>query len=501
MRVAFPLESAMPWHLKPSPATGSSARAGLWISIGLALLVAVFLICERRAGHDWGGDFSLYISHARNLSEGRSYADTGYIVNPYFRSLSPDTYPPLFPLLLAPLYGRYGLDFQVLKLPGILCFAASIPIFFGLFCRDLPAVQSLIVSCLWAVWPFALWFKDSVLPDFVFMLLWVLALRMLRVAYDEFPIRPVAHAIPIGIVAYAAYATRSAGIVLPAAILCYDVLRHRRVSRLGACIVAVFGVLAFCQNLLIHSETSYLQMFSMALKKTTTIYLYSVSTVFSTATGGWLRGVRNIATVTAALLSCVGFLVNMRRFRSPSELAVAMYVVLLLLWSSGSGTRYMIPVIPFFFLYVVTALDLFARNAGWRAGVAAEGSLLILIFICYLSEDLGFRPTRIAGGVSTPGFAELCQYITANTKSPDVFVFRNPRVLSLYTRRPASVYPEHGDPELIWNYSRGIHARYLIVTDFLDGDTTVLRPFVHDYGDRLRMVFSNANFRLYAFGD
>jgi hypothetical protein len=161
----------------------------------------------------------------------------------------------------------------------------------------------------------------------------------------------------------------------------------------------------------------------------------------------------------------------------------------------------MIPVIPFFFFYVVTALDVFVRNAGWRAGVAAEGVLLILIFICYLSEDLSFRPTRIAGGVSTPGFAELCQYITANTKSPDVFVFQNPRVLSLYTRRPASVYPEHGDPELVWNYSRGIHARYLIVTDFLDGDTTVLRPFVHDYGDRLRMVFSNAHFRLYAFGD
>jgi len=74
-------------------------------------------------------------------------------------------------------------------------------------------------------------------------------------------------------------------------------------------------------------------------------------------------------------------------------------------------------------------------------------------------------------------------------------------VLSLYTRRPASVYPEHGDPQLVWNYSHNIHARYIVVTDFLNGDSTVLHPFVREYGDRLRMIFSNTNFRLYALGE
>src|ERR1039458_8199061 len=119
----------MQWKPEPVAATGSSARRGFWISLALALLIAIFLLSERRDGQDWS-DFSLYISHARNLSEGRPYAETGYILNPYFRSLSPATYPPLFPLLLAPLYTRYGLNFNVLKVPGILCFAASIPVFF-----------------------------------------------------------------------------------------------------------------------------------------------------------------------------------------------------------------------------------------------------------------------------------------------------------------------------------------------------------------------------------
>ncbi len=125
----------------------------------------------------------------------------------------------------------------------------------------------------------------------------------------------------------------------------------------------------------------------------------------------------------------------------------------------------------------------------------------MLVLGCYAIEDRTYKPGPITGGISTPGFAELCQYIRANTDPKDIFVFGNPRVLSLYTRRPASVYPEHGDPALVWNYSHNIHARYLIATDFMYGDAAVWQPFVREYGDRLRIVYSNANFHLYAFGE
>jgi len=105
-----------------TPSPKHPARIGLWISFALALIVATVLLHERRGGQDWGGDFSLYISHARNLSEGSPYGETGYLLNPYFRNLSPETYPPLFPLVLAPLYSRYGLDYRILSIPGIVRF-------------------------------------------------------------------------------------------------------------------------------------------------------------------------------------------------------------------------------------------------------------------------------------------------------------------------------------------------------------------------------------------
>lgn len=492
----------MRWNVDSSPALGSTARIGLWISVALAVLVAIVLMHERRDGQDWGGDFALYISHARNLSEGTPYANTGYIINPYFKSLSPATYPPLFPLLLAPLYSIAGLDFKAFQIPGILAFAASIPLLFCLFRKDLSARQSLLAVCLWAAWPFILWFKDGILPDLVFVFLWVLTLWMLRIAYDEVPMRrPVLRAALIGVGCYAVYATRSAGIILPCSIVAYEILRYRKIRRFAVYVIGVFGIFAASQNLLVHNETTYFQMFAVVPLRTIEVYLNSVTNLFSSASGGWLRIVRYSTAVSAFLLACMGFLINLRRFRSPTELAVALYVMLLLLWSPGVGTRYIIPVVPFFFFYIVCALDLLNRNLSARVGLSVEGAFVALVLICYVSEDREFRLARIEGGISTAGFAELCSYITAKTNPADVFVFQNPRVLSLYTRRPASIYPEHGAPELVWNYIHNIHARYLVVTDFLEGESAVLHPFMRSYGDHLRLVFSNSNFRLYTFVD
>jgi len=372
-------------------------------------------------------------------------------------------------------------------------------VLFCLFRRDLPDVQALLAVILWAGWPFVLWFKDSVLPDFLFTLLWCIALWLIRVSYEQSPDRgKVIRGILIGLISYAAYATRSVGVVLPAALVSYDLLRSRRLGPIAGYGAAVFMVLAACQNLVIHSETSYLQMFTLALGRTSLIYLHSLSSIFSTATNGWVRVVRYAATCAAILLFCKGFYWTLRRFRSPIEIAVGMYLVLLLLWSSGSGTRYVIPVMPFFLFYVVTALETIVRTVNLRTGFALESALMVSLLICYAAEDSNFRNTYVPGGVSTEGFAELCRYIVTETKTSDVFVFQNPRVLSLYTRRPSSVYPEHGSPELIWSYSERIHAHYMIVTDFLEGDAETLEPFVRKYGAHLRTVFTNPNFRLYA---
>jgi hypothetical protein len=76
----------------------------------LILIIATFYIASIRRGNFWPDDYALYVHHAENIAEGRPYADTGYIYNPGAADYSPRAYPPVFPLLLAPIYRAYGLD-------------------------------------------------------------------------------------------------------------------------------------------------------------------------------------------------------------------------------------------------------------------------------------------------------------------------------------------------------------------------------------------------------
>ena len=79
------------------------------------LIISVAWLITFRGGHDWGGDFSLYIAHARNIAEGRNYNAVNFVVVHDSPLQSPPAYPPVFPLLLAPVYATYGLDYSAMK--------------------------------------------------------------------------------------------------------------------------------------------------------------------------------------------------------------------------------------------------------------------------------------------------------------------------------------------------------------------------------------------------
>ena len=82
----------------------------------LAVLLGGSYYATLRPGQDWGGDFSQYINHARNIASGRPYLETRYVVTfPEAAVHMPASYPPVFPLLLAPFYARFGLNYSALK--------------------------------------------------------------------------------------------------------------------------------------------------------------------------------------------------------------------------------------------------------------------------------------------------------------------------------------------------------------------------------------------------
>lgn len=101
----------------------SSALSNSLIVV-LLVLIAIFYASTLRAGHIWGDDFAMYI-HAQNIVQGQPYAETGYIFNAA-ATVSPRMCPPVFPLLLAPLFRLYGLNLMPMKLEQVIFFVLAL---------------------------------------------------------------------------------------------------------------------------------------------------------------------------------------------------------------------------------------------------------------------------------------------------------------------------------------------------------------------------------------
>src|SRR5690242_8911143 len=78
---------------------------------GIILIVAAVYLTHLAPGHNFrDDDFGAYVMHAGNLAEGRPYTAIHYIANPKTLWLAPpEGYPPVYPLLLAPVYRVLGL--------------------------------------------------------------------------------------------------------------------------------------------------------------------------------------------------------------------------------------------------------------------------------------------------------------------------------------------------------------------------------------------------------
>src|SRR5262249_49815316 len=150
-----------------SPATqrGAAMRKPETLTLGVILLIGAFYLATLRPGQEWGDDFSLYVAHARNLAEGRPYADTGYLYNPDYPSLSPRTSPPVSPLLLVPAYLAFGMTLTALKAWVVLLFLGFLWVFARLLLRRLPLPYAL--ACLLAVGlnPYLWQLKDRLLSE------------------------------------------------------------------------------------------------------------------------------------------------------------------------------------------------------------------------------------------------------------------------------------------------------------------------------------------------
>src|SRR5215469_17771585 len=82
-------------------------RSRLLVVVLLAILAIPAFMNIKSSSHDWGSDFAMYILQARNIVDGRSQLDTGYVYASE-TSYYPRAFPAGFPLALSPVYKIFG---------------------------------------------------------------------------------------------------------------------------------------------------------------------------------------------------------------------------------------------------------------------------------------------------------------------------------------------------------------------------------------------------------
>jgi hypothetical protein len=468
----------------------------------IILCVGLFFILTLRQGHQWGDDFAMYLLHTRNLAEGLPYS-TGYFYNPAEPHMGPPAYPPLFPLVLLPFYKLAGLNYTALKAAVILTFLVFLWAMYLVSSRYLTWGWRIVFLILIGFQPYLWNMRNDIVSDIPFLMFLYLALALGEHFSDLGDKRkpPLWTAVLLGVVLSLPYCTRNVGLAIIPAFLLYDVLKRRRVT-LFACIAAATAVLlAVLEGKVMKTTGGYAGLFHL-----TPGWMVHNSILYVKAARVFLvNGFSNLFSygvfAIALLLTGWGALVQLRRGVHLLELFALVYLPLIAAFSVPGLQRYLLPVLPLFFIYILTGLQS-AMDAlpALRKPIAAAA--LVLIFLTYAGAYAKSERGPFHEGVNDPYFLEACRYLREHGSPSDIVIFRKPRVLALLTGLQGAVYDTTGTPEVIRGFVHQIHARYIMLAavpheDF-EADTHNLLPAVERYQGALTEVFANPHFRIFA---
>lgn len=453
-----------------------------WLPAGALAGLTVLYLALFQPGHSVtaGGDFALYLAHARALAEGRAYADTAFVYNPANAIMSPAAYPAGLPLLLAPVVALFGLEATPIKLVMLGGLLATLWLLHRLAEPALGPRWSAVLVLAAGLSPAILMRRDAVLSDIVFAGWCYLALLGARG-------RPAL----LGIGVAMAILTRSIGIVLAVA-LALDLLFRagpmRR--RLAPALVAGVAVAAVATLWLRVDNATYAGYFARLspsgllahLASAGQAYAFAVVELFGLSFGRLANW-----PVLLALLALIawGLVRHLRRGPDAVALFVLLYGAALLAYPVHmEPTRYALPILPLLLMLALEPL----RRLPPAAGLAA----FAVLYLPFYAQH-GVRPQSPLTDRS-PEFRELLAEIRENPPGTR-FIARNPRIYALFAGYPTLAWAEVLTPDSWRSTLATFRPAYVIEERWRrDAEAATLAALVAGYP----VSFENAAYRLRA---
>ena len=457
----------------------SSARSRLPLWILILVLVVSSLIYVVTLSPDKFGvqyDDSIYVTSAKALATGQGYRIISLPYEP-----AETKYPPLYPLLLSLVWRSYS-TFPENLIPMMLLSVLATIGFLAVTWRYLVNQHyagrwtAVIVITLTAVNARTVILATSVVSEMVYAALSVAAL-LLAERYER-ERKDWIFGAGVGVVIGLAFLTRSAGIALLLAVAVYFIIRRQ--WRRGLLPIAVGG--AFVIGWLVWSYlnkttvegvnvayyTSYLRDFDEVLNSLQAIRNESklailLSIVLRNIVGFVLVSVPICLGLPYELIPYFGFaflfiVTGFVRLSSKGFRLVQVYVVSYLafhlIWPYVTYSRFLMPLLPFLLLFVVTELNrlvtLMRRewsakaHLGKRVSAAVIGiavTLSICAVLYYSGRDI-YRSLASSAlrKIARPAVEdrEAIEWIKAHTDPSEVVICSRDPMYFLYTGRKAT---------------------------------------------------------------
>lgn len=488
--------------------------------ISLATLLQVGMLTR---GHNWGGDFASYIMQAKSLAEGdvaRFVAENRDMLENSSSRFCPVAYPWGYPLMLAPLYALVGFNLMALKMVGLASYTLFLIVLWRGFIRFHGHWDHLALVCLFAFHPVLLNFCNHILSDIPFLVVSTCAVLLIRSLVGRGRALEATRGLhaAIGVVLAAALALRTTALVLLPTLVVVHVVELRKAlrertpagQRLAAKLIltilssyVVFLVACGALALLFpDSGASYTQQWNsisgITLRQNAGYYFLLPAEYFRLTYKYLLYG----ATVP---LLVVG---TMKRWRRDYPFVVyGLFIYLLhVAWPAKQDWRFIFPVLPFFWSFVLSGIDWVAHwargPAGFRKALAAFPLLLATgLLVASVNHVIRIRTSAISvpDGPQQPEAQEMFEYVRQQVGEGDVVVFFKPMVMRLYTGKTSVKIDTISDVRVLQG-KLGRRARIYLCSYESKGQTyPIAAPEVLQAMEAGLMVesFRNSRFRLF----
>jgi hypothetical protein len=450
-----------------------------WAYVGpLLVLVVIGVVASINhfSGHDWGDDFALYMRQAKSLTignVGEVIRDNRYTVdNSGWHTFSPYLYPWGWPLIVAPFYALFGLDYAVFKFLEVVAFCVFLYLYYDIVKRRTEVVAAVLLLLLIGLSPSYIGATDTVLSDIpylcvVFVALWWMD-RCRRRGILEVDRRDL---VILGLLLAFAFNVRREGITVVATLLALHVavlggiaVRARSLRPLRAVSprkvvlpYATFAISVVAFQLLL--PTDFIPSLPGAGLKNAHTHIPFYRDVFAENVGLKAAGqpmalfhshtIASVLVTVIVVLAVIGMVFRLAR-HFERDVILAAYLcaaIFVMLDSPYQEGRYLLTISPLLLYFAYQALPAAAEFLSrhrellfWAAAppiAALTGLVLLNVHTVDKSTRFHLQVHYVVHGPEAPDAKEMFAAVKDMTRGTDVILFYRARAMTLYTDRLA----------------------------------------------------------------